>query len=156
VLASRAAQYSLDIGLMMQQFGQMIGLNLEIRQMPADGYWTKHWLNGPISFGNVNPRPTADAILAQFFKSDSVWNESRWKSKLFDDLLVASRAEFNVDRRKQMYADMQTMIHDHSGVGIPMFLSSMDGHSTKLKGLSPIPLGGLMGGSFAEHVWLDA
>ena len=39
---------------------------------------------------------------------------------------------------------------------IPLFLASIDGHSTKLKGLSPIPLGGLMGYSFAEHVWLDA
>ncbi len=156
VLASRAAKYSLDMALMLQQFGQMIGLDLEVKQMPADGYWAKHWLSGPISFGNVNPRPTADALLAQFFKSDSNWNESRWKSEHFDQLLVASRAELKFERRKQMYADMQTMIHDHSGVGIPLFLSSMDAHSTKLKGLSPIPLGGLMGCGFAEHVWLDS
>lgn len=156
VLASRAAQYSLDMALMLQQFGQMIGLDLDVRQMPANGYWSNHWLSGPISFGNINPRPTADAILAQFFKSDSAWNESRWKSGHFDQLLVASRAELNFDRRKQMYADMQTMIHDQSGVGIPLFLSSMDGHSTKLKGLAPIPLGGLMGCAFAEHVWLDS
>jgi peptide/nickel transport system substrate-binding protein len=55
-----------------------------------------------------------------------------------------------------MYGDMQVMIHDESGIGIPFFMSSMDGHSKKLKGLSPIPLGGMMGYSFAEHVWLEA
>ncbi len=55
-----------------------------------------------------------------------------------------------------MYADMQTMIHEEAGIGIPLFLASLDGHTTKLKGLSPIPLGGLMGYNFAEHVWLDA
>ncbi|MNT82289.1 hypothetical protein D3C72_2220010 [compost metagenome] len=55
-----------------------------------------------------------------------------------------------------MYADMQTMIHNDAGIGIPMFLASIDGHSTKLKGLSPIPIGGLMGYMFAENVWLDA
>ena len=59
-------------------------------------------------------------------------------------------------KRKQMYADMQTMIHNEAGIGIPLFLASIDGHSTKLKGLSPIPLGGLMGYMFAEHAWLDA
>jgi peptide/nickel transport system substrate-binding protein len=48
------------------------------------------------------------------------------------------------------------MIHNDGGIGIPMFLSSLDAHSSKLKGLSPISLGGLMGYSFAEHVWLDA
>jgi len=55
-----------------------------------------------------------------------------------------------------MYADMQTMIHQDAGIGIPLFLSSLDGHSSKLKGLSPIPLGGLMGYNFAENVWLEA
>ena len=50
----------------------------------------------------------------------------------------------------QMYADMQAMIHDESGIGIPFFMSSLDGHNKKLKGLSPIPLGGMMGYSFAE------
>ena len=34
--------------------------------------------------------------------------------------------------------------------------SSIDGHTSKLKGMSPIPLGGLMGYNFAENVWLEA
>ncbi|HYN64052.1 MAG TPA: hypothetical protein VES36_05560, partial [Candidatus Limnocylindrales bacterium] len=68
----------------------------------------------------------------------------------------ASRAETDLAKRKQMYADMQVMIHEQAGLGIPLFLSSLDGHSNKLQGLSPIPLGGMMGYSFAEHVWLDA
>jgi peptide/nickel transport system substrate-binding protein len=55
-----------------------------------------------------------------------------------------------------MYADMQTMIHQDAGICIPLFLSSIDGHTSKLKGLSPIPLGGLMGYDFAESVWLEA
>jgi peptide/nickel transport system substrate-binding protein len=36
-----------------------------------------------------------------------------------------------------------------------MFVSSLDGHNSKLKGLSQIPISGMMGSSFAEHVWLD-
>jgi len=145
-----------EIALLLQQAGQRIGLDIDVKRMPADGYWSNHWLNSPVGFGNVNPRPSADTILTQFFKSDAAWNESRWKSEKFDQLLLASRAETDLPKRKQMYADMQTMIHNDAGIGIPLFLASIDGHSTKLKGLSPIPLGGLMGYSFAEHVWLDA
>jgi len=55
-----------------------------------------------------------------------------------------------------MYADMQTMIHEKGGVAIPLFLSSLDAHNARLKGLSTIPVGGLMGYEFAEHVWWDA
>jgi peptide/nickel transport system substrate-binding protein len=37
-------------------------------------------------------------------------------------------------------------------------VNALPGHSVvkQLKGLSPIPLGGMMGCSFAEHVWLEA
>lgn len=156
MVVSPAAMYSVEIALLLQQAGQRIGLDIDVKRMPADGYWSNHWLNSPVGFGNVNPRPSADTILTQFFKSDAAWNESRWKSAQFDQLLLASRAETDLPKRKQMYADMQTMIHNDAGIGIPLFLASIDGHSTKLKGLSPIPLGGLMGYSFAEHVWLDA
>jgi len=156
VVASPAALYSVEMALVMQQAGQKIGLNLDVKRMPADGYWANHWLNSAVGFGNVNPRPSADTLLTLFYKSDAAWNESRWKSEKFDQLLISSRAETDAAKRKQQYADMQTMIHEQAGTGIPLFLASLDGHSNKLKGLSPIPLGGLMGYSFAEHVWLDA
>ena len=155
VVASPAALYSVEIALVLQQTAQKIGLDLDVKRMPADGYWSNHWLNSPVGFGNVNPRPSADTILTQFFKSDAAWNESRWKNPKFDQLLVAARGEVDLAKRKQMYADMQTMIHEEAGIGIPLFLASIDGHSSRVKGLSPIPLGSLMGYSFAEHVWME-
>lgn len=156
IVASPAALYSVEIALVLQQAAQGIGLDLDVKRMPADGYWSNHWLNSPVGFGNVNPRPSADVLLTQFFQSSAAWNESRWKNPKFDDLLFAARAETDLAKRKQMYADMQTMIHQESGIGIPLFLASIDGHTSKLKGLSPIPLGGLMGYNFAENVWLEA
>ncbi len=156
VVTSPAAMYSVEMATVMQQTAQRVGLELDIKRMPADGYWSNHWLNSPVGFGNVNPRPSADTILTQFFKSDAPWNESRWKNPKFDQLLLAARAETDTGKRRQLYADMQSMIHEDAGIGIPLFLASIDGHSSKLKGLSPIPLGGLMGYSFAENVWLDA
>jgi peptide/nickel transport system substrate-binding protein len=156
VVTSPVALYSVEMALVLQQSAARIGLNLDVKRMPADGYWSNHWLNSPVGFGNVNPRPSADTLLTQFFKSDATWNGSRWKNDKFDQLLLAARAETDAAKRKQMYADMQVLIHEEAGVGIPLFLESIDGHSTKLKGLRPIPLGGLMGYSFAENVWLEA
>ena len=156
VVASPAALYSVEMALVMQQTAKGIGLDLDVKRMPADGYWSNHWLNSPVGFGNVNPRPSVDILLTQFFKSDAQWNESRYKSEKFDQLLVAARAEVDNAKRKQMYADLQTMISDDAGIGIPLFLASLDGHTAKLKGLAPIPVGGLMGYNFAENVWLDA
>ena len=156
VVASPAATSSVEMALVLQQAARQIGLNLEVKRMPADGYWSTHWMKHAVGFGNINARPSADLALTLFFKSDAPWNEAGWKNEKFDQLLVAARGETDQAKRAQMYADMQVMIHNEGGIGVPMFLSSIDGHNGKLKGLSPIPLGGMMGSSFAEHVWLEA
>ncbi len=156
VVVSPAATNSVEMALVMQHAAKQIGLNLDVKRMPADGYWSTHWMKHPVGFGNINSRPSADLALTLFFKSDAPWNEAGWKSEKFDQLLVVARGETDQAKRAQMYADMQVMVHNEGGIGIPMFISSIDGHNGKLKGLSPIPVGGMMGTSFAEHVWLDA
>jgi peptide/nickel transport system substrate-binding protein len=110
----------------------------------------------PLGFGSVNPRPSADMLFTLFFKSNAVWNESGWKNEKFDQLLIAARAQTDEARRKQMYADMQVLVNQHGGVGIPMFRNTVDGYNTSLKGYGAHPLGGFMGFMFAEQVWLEA
>jgi peptide/nickel transport system substrate-binding protein len=154
VVVSPAATSSVEMGLVLQYAAKQIGMNLDVRRMPADGYWSQHWMKHPVGFGAINPRPSADVLLTSFFKSDAPWNESAWKNEKFDQLLVAARGEPDTAKRAQMYADMQVMIHESSGIGIPFFMSNIDGHNKRLKGLTPVPLGGMMGYTFAEHVWL--
>ena len=156
VVASPAATNSVEMALVMQYAAKQIGLNLDVKRMPADGYWSTHWMKHPVGFGNVNARPSADLALTLFFKSDAPWNEAAWKNEKFDQLLVAARGEVDQAKRAQMYADMQVLVSNEGGIGIPMFISSLDGHNGKLKGLSQIPISGMMGSSFAEHVWLEA
>jgi peptide/nickel transport system substrate-binding protein len=156
LVASPAASSSVDMAVLLQDAAQKIGLNLDIKREPADGYWAHYWMKVPLGFGNINPRPSADVLLTLFFKSDAPWNESGWKNEKFDQLLVAARGETDMPKRKQMFCDMQELIRDEAGIGIPLFISILDAHSSKLKGLRPIPVGGMMGYNFAENVWLDA
>ncbi len=156
VVCSPAAQYSVDIATILQQSAARAGLNLEVKRMPADGYWANHWLTSPVGFGTVNPRPSADILFTLFFQSNAAWNESHWKNPKFDGLLVAARSETDEAKRKSMYADMQVMVSEEAGIGIPMFLATLDGHTKKIRGLKPMPLGGLMGYGFSEYVWLDS
>ncbi|WP_200821983.1 ABC transporter substrate-binding protein [Caballeronia arvi] len=153
--ASPAADGSVEMAILLQQVAPQAGLNLQVSRVPADGYWSNHWMKHPLGFGNINARPSADVIFTQFFKSDAPWNEANWKSAKFDQLLVAARGEPDDAKRKKIYGDMQVLVHETGGVGIPQFNSSLDAHTTKLKGLGSIPLAGLMGFTFAENVWLE-
>ena len=156
IWASSVAEGSVDMGTVLQESAAKVGLKLAINRVPADGYWSNHWMKHQMTFGNINPRPTADLLFSLFYKSDAPWNESGWKSPKFDQLLLAARREPDDARRKQMYGDMQVMVHQSAGTAIPVFISLIDGYNRRLKGLGSIPIGGLMGYSFADNVWWDA
>lgn len=156
VFATVDANGSIEMAVLMQQSAQKIGVNLTVNRVPADGYWSNHWMKHPLGFGSINPRPSADVLFTQFFKSDAPWNESGWKNPKFDQLLLTARAETDDAKRKQMYADMQTIVANEGGIGIPSFISLLDGYDKRLKGLGSIPTGGMMGFSFAENVWWEA
>ncbi|MGF6767036.1 MULTISPECIES: ABC transporter substrate-binding protein [Paraburkholderia] len=156
IYATSDANGSIEMAEMMQLTAQKIGVNLAVNRVPADGYWSNHWMKHPLGFGSINPRPSADVLFTQFFKSDAPWNESGWKNPQFDQLLITARAETDDAKRKQMYADMQTIVSNQGGIGIPSFISLLDGYDKRLKGLGSIPTGGMMGFSFAENVWWEA
>ena len=156
VYATSDANGSIEMAVLMQQAGQKIGLNLQVNRVAADGYWSNHWMKHPLGFGNINPRSSADVMFTQFFKSDAPWNESGWKNPKFDQLLLAARSETDDAKRKQMYGEMQVLVSQQCRIGIPAFISFLDGYDKRLAGLGSIPTGGMMGFMFAEHVWWNA
>ncbi|WP_343526179.1 ABC transporter substrate-binding protein [Sphingomonas sp.] len=155
MVVSSVAEKSDDIGVLMQDAASRAGLHLTLRRVPADGYWTNSWMKVPVGFGNVNPRPTADIIFTQFFSSRAPWNESGWHNPRFDRLLVEARGSTDEALRKAIYRELQFMVHDQAGIGIPLFLSVLDAYSPRVKGLEARATGGMMGYDFAQHVWLE-
>jgi peptide/nickel transport system substrate-binding protein len=156
IYATTDANGSIEMAELMQQTAAKIGVNLVVNRVPGDGYWSNHWMKHPLGFGSINPRPSADVLFTQFFKSDAPWNESGWKDPRFDQLLLSARAETDEAKRKAMYGEMQVLVADQGGIGIPSFISLLDANDKRLKGLGSIPTGSMMGFSFAEHVWWTA
>jgi len=152
---STVAGGSIEMASILQEYGSRVGLDFAVNRMPADGYWSTHWMRHPMSFGNTNPRPTADLIFSLFFQSTAEWNESGWKNERFDRLLIEARGMGDESLRAEIYGEMQQIVHDHCGVAIPTFISTIDGFDRRLKGMRPIPLGGFMGYRFGEFVWWD-
>jgi peptide/nickel transport system substrate-binding protein len=140
----------------MQQSAAQVGIKMDVQTKSADGYWSNHWAKHPLSFGNINPRPNADIIFSQFFLSSASWNESHWQNSSFDKLLIDARKETDDGKRAQMYAEMQTLVNNKCGIGVPVFISDIDAVDSRLKGYGTNPLGGFMGYMFAEKVWLEA
>ncbi|WP_337269212.1 ABC transporter substrate-binding protein [Oryzifoliimicrobium ureilyticus] len=156
VIASEAADASIDIAMIVQASAADVGLKLDVQRVPSDGYWDKYWLKAPIHFGNINPRPTPDIYFSLLYSSDAPWNESQYKSEKFDKMMLEARGLLDEAKRHDIYNEMQTMISEEAGTIIPAYSINSDGISTKVKGLETNPLGGMMGYALAEYVWLEA
>mgnify|MGYP001459458865 CR=1 FL=1 len=155
LICSPAANGSVEMAVLLQNAAQNIGLRLDVRRMPADGYWSQSWMRFPMGFGNINPRASADMTFELSFASTAPWNESRWRDPRFDQLLTLSRQEADAAKRRALYDDMQAMIHADSGVCIPTFITSLDGFHRRIQGLHPHQGGQLMGYNFARHIWVN-
>ena len=147
---------AVEEALMVQQMGNKIGLKVNVKRDPADGYWSSTWMKFPLHMSGWSAKATADIMLTISLESSAPWNESQWKNKEFDQLLVASRVEIDKAKRKDMYCGMQQLLYDTGGIIIPAFYNFIDGISSNVQGLVPLPLAGLGGLKFHETVWLSS
>jgi peptide/nickel transport system substrate-binding protein len=154
IIAPPSVETALDSAMLIQQAAIQLGVDINVRRVPADGYWSTYWMKYPMTYGSILPRPTLDLLYTQFFKSNANWNESGWKNAQFDQLLVQARRERDEAKRKQMYGDMQTLLYEKDSLVIPAFINFIDAQSSTLRGLKGSPSGRVMGYRFAEFAWL--
>jgi peptide/nickel transport system substrate-binding protein len=155
LIAAEVAPASLEQALVLQREAQKIGMNIAVQRVSTDGYWSAVWLKAPLCIASWNMRPTANIQLTLAYKSDANWNETHWKSAAFDDLLIKSRAATDPAVRKQMYHDMQEMVHNESGSVIPVHRNFIDATNDYVKGIPKVPLGPYGGLEGPEFYWID-
>jgi peptide/nickel transport system substrate-binding protein len=97
------------------------GIDLTVKQEPADGYWTNVWLKKPFCVVSWTARPTPDVMFSLAYKADADWNESRWQNERFNELLLKAKAELDQELRAEMYAEMQSLCRDDGGTIVPFF-----------------------------------
>lgn len=144
-----------DMVLVLQQEAQKIGLDLQVKRVPNDGYWGSVWMKTPMHVGDWNMRPTATIMLSIAFSPEANWNESNWRSERMGALLKEARATTDKAKMAELQCEMQRLVSEESGVIIPVHKNSVDGLSSRVKGMSRNPLGTLGGAEWPEFVWLD-
>ena len=142
--------------LLMQANLKKIGFDLQIKKVPNDGYWGAVWMKVPLNVVSWNMRPSANAMLGIQFAPDSTWNDTFWKNERMGELLKAQLAETDPVRRHEMLCEMQTLVHNGSGMVIPYHINILDGASDKIQGIPNVPLGSLGAYEWIEFAWMEA
>lgn len=139
-VADAAFTGAVDAATLYKEHLAKAGITLDLVREPSDGYWSNVWMVKPFVASYWGGRPTADLMLSVAYQSDAAWNESFWKRPQFDQLLAQARGELDTAKRKQMYHDLQLMVHEDGGEVIPMFNNMLFGARAEVDGLVQTPV----------------
>ena len=158
--ASNAAfEGAVDAAQLMQASMAGTGINLNVIQEPADGYWSNVWLKKSFCACYWSGRATEDWMFSTAYEAGVPWNDSQWDEKdsaRFQELLITARAELDSEARKGQYFEMQQILRDEGGVIIPMFANYVQAVNNRIH--SPETVGNLWqmdNGRMAER-WSQA
>jgi peptide/nickel transport system substrate-binding protein len=129
------------------------GIELNVKRVSGDGYWSNVWLKAPFCAVLWFSRPSVDLQLSQTFMSDASWNDTNWRRPDFDKIIKAARVELDDAKRKEMYAQAQHMIADDGGMICYAVGDYLDGYSKKVRGAAPHPRYEMCDEKVAEKCW---
>ena len=155
ITAAEVAPGTIDQCLFLQREAAKIGLNIDVNKVTTDGYWGSVWLKDPMCVVAWNMRPTANLMMTLAFKSDAAWNETYHQDPEFDKILVEVRGVTDAAKRKEMYHVLQEKIHNENGSIIPLYRNYVDAVSSRVKGLTHVPLNNFGGAESPVTMWVD-
>ncbi|MBM2321867.1 MULTISPECIES: ABC transporter substrate-binding protein [Marivita] len=146
---------AVDSAQLYQASAKGAGININVVQEPADGYWSNVWLKKPFCASYFSGRATEDWMFATAYEAGVPWNDSQWDQPRFQELLLTARAELDSNKRREMYFEMQQILRDDGGVIIPMFANYVQAVSTKIATSETVGnLWQMDNGRMAERWWM--
>ncbi|MGB1234556.1 MAG: ABC transporter substrate-binding protein [Planktomarina sp.] len=123
---------AVDAAQLFQASAKGAGINIDVVQEPADGYWSNVWLKKPWCACYWSGRATEDWMFSTAYESGVPWNDTSWENARFQELLVSGRAELDSSKRSEIYTEMQMIMSEEGGTVIPMYANYVDAASAKL------------------------
>ena len=130
--SSAAFEGAVDAAQLYQASAAKGGVNINVIQEPADGYWSNVWLVKPFCASYWSGRATEDWMFATAYEAGVPWNETQWDNERFQELLYAGRAELDSSKRREIYFEMQQILRDDGGAIIPMFANYVQGVNARV------------------------
>ena len=121
-----------NAALLFKDQAARAGITVNIIREPDDGYWSKVWRQKPFAAVDWYGRATVDWLYATTMAADAPWNDTKFRSQRFNNLLNQGRMETDDAKRAAIYAEMQQIVHDEGGMIIVAFTNYINGVSRKI------------------------
>ncbi len=122
-MANTAFEGAIDAGVLYAEHARSAGINLNVIREADDGYWSNVWMKKPWIGSYWGGRPTEDWMFSQVYRAGADWNETFWEHERFNKLLLDGKAELDSAKRREIYVEMQRIVHNEGGAMIPLFMA---------------------------------
>lgn len=143
----------LPLALMTQQMARDAGFDINIQTVPWDVFLNTIWEKRPFYVNNWFARPTNDTSISPFFmtrdKGGSL-NDYFYSNPEVDRILGTAQGELDATKRKELYAQAQSLISADGPAIIPFFKNNVSAYRLSVQGFTVDPGINLT----AESIWL--
>ncbi len=153
LVASDANFGGANASVVMAELMNEAGVNVAVKKVPADGYWSAIWMQAPWCGSSWYGRPTADLMLSIAYITGGAWNESMWSNERFDALVLEARKATDPALRSELYRECQIIMRDEGSTVTPVFTNWIDGYSARVRNFHGHPYG-FLGWMKWSEVWL--
>jgi len=126
--------FMIPMAVVYKEQAAKAGIDVEIKQVPSDGFWTKYWMVEPFVGTHWGQRP-ADQILNEAFRCGASWNETHFCNEEFEQSLDDARKELDLAKRTELYQKAQQLLVDEGGAIIILFKNEIDIMNARVKGI---------------------
>ncbi|MEM7215832.1 MAG: ABC transporter substrate-binding protein [Pseudomonadota bacterium] len=155
--ADAAFTGAVDAAQLYAASAKAAGIDIEVVREPKDGYWSNVWNKKGWCACYWGGRPTEDWMFSAAYVDNTEWNDTAWKTtdaaKKFNKIVVEARAELDEAKRRTMYEEAQTLIHDDGGAIVAMFANYIHALSKKVAHSDKVAANWDMDGGKAQERW---
>jgi peptide/nickel transport system substrate-binding protein len=117
-----------------------IGANIKVNVLPAAQYWEIWNVNtNPFAFTAWTHRPLGVMVLGLAYRTGVPWNEAHWANPKFDELLTKAEGILDVDKRREVMAEIETLMQEEGPIVQPLWRSVFSAMDKKVKGYESHP-----------------
>ena len=117
----------------MQQQYEECNIRMGINVIPSAQFWDR-WDQYPFSMIAWNPRPLGFMVLSLGFRTGVPWNATAFGDKEFDDLLTKAEGTLDIEERKKVMLEVQTIMQQRGPIVQPVWKGILTASGKNVKG----------------------
>ena len=149
-LAVPDGDFRIYLAQVYKEMAAAAGITVNINLLPTTAFWDQ-WMEWPFSVSGLNGRVPATANMNLALRCGGEWNESHYCNDEFDALLDEADATADLEKRREVYCRIQTLMQEDSGYLVPFWAATFGASRAEVR----LPAAWSRGGYLWHLTWFS-